>query len=330
MAENNEKTGSKLIPIISFVAVIIIVALYGFFFLKQDDSTIQGEADVSETRISSKVPGRIAKYLVEEGAHVKKGDTLAILSIPDIEAKLTQATAAKAGAVAQENKAQKGARVEQVKSAFEMWQKAKAGLEIADKSYKRVKNLFDKGVATAQKKDEAEANYNAMVATEKAARYQYEMARNGAEKEDKMAAEAMVGRAQGAVDEVSSYISESVLVSPLDGIVSEIFPRMGELVGTGAPIMNIADSSDKWGSFNVREDKLKDIKEGDILKVYVPALDKEVEMKVYHRKDLGSYAAWKATKATGSFDLKTFEVKARFVSNQDEILPGMSLIYKRK
>ena len=330
MAENNQKTGSKLIPIISFVAVIIIVALYGFFFLKQDDKIVQGEADVSETRISSKVPGRIAQYLVEEGAHVKKGDTLAILSIPDIEAKLAQASAAKEGAVAQENKAQKGARIEQVKSAYEMWQKAKAGLDIAQKSYQRVKNLFEKGVATAQKKDEAEANLNAMIATEKAAKYQYEMARNGAEKEDKMAAEAMVGRAQGAVDEVSSYISESVLLSPLDGIVSEIFPKLGELVGTGAPIMNVADLSDKWGSFNIREDKLKNFEKDKVIKVFVPALDKEVEMKIYYRKDLGSYAAWKSTKATGSFDLKTFEVKARFVSGQEEILPGMSLIYKGK
>lgn len=330
MAENNQKTGSKLIPIISFVAVIIIVALYGFFFLKQDDKIVQGEADVSETRISSKVPGRIAQYLVEEGAHVKKGDTLAILSIPDIEAKLAQASAAKEGAVAQENKAQKGARIEQVKSAYEMWQKAKAGLDIAQKSYQRVKNLFEKGVATAQKKDEAEANLNAMIATEKAAKYQYEMARNGAEKEDKMAAEAMVGRAQGAVDEVSSYISESVLISPLDGIVSEIFPKLGELVGTGAPIMNVADLSDKWGSFNIREDKLKNFEKDKVIKVFVPALDKEVEMKIYYRKDLGSYAAWKSTKATGSFDLKTFEVKARFVSGQEEILPGMSLIYKGK
>lgn len=330
MAENTEKTGSKLIPIISFVAVIVIVALYGFFFLKQDDNVVQGEADVSETRISSKVPGRIAHYLVEEGAHVKRGDTLAILSIPDIEAKLAQATAAKAGAVAQENKAQKGARVEQIKSAFEVWQKAKAGLDIADKSYQRVKNLFEKGVVTAQKKDEAEANFKSMDATEKATRYQYEMARNGAEQEDKQAAVAMVGKAQGAVDEVSSYINESVLVSPLDGVVTELFPKLGELVGTGAPIMNIADSSDKWGTFNIREDKLKDFQNDGVIKVYVPALDKEVEMKIYYRKDLGSYATWKATKAAGSFDLKTFQVKARFVSDGDKILPGMSLIYKTK
>lgn len=329
MAENNEKTGSKLIPIISFTAVIVIVALYGFFFLKQDDNIIQGEADVSETRISSKVPGRIAKYLVEEGALVKKGDTLAILSIPDIEAKLAQASAAKDAAVAQDNKARKGARQEQIKGAFEMWQKAKAGLDIAEKSYNRVKNLYDKGVATAQKRDEAEANLNAMRATEKAAKSQYDMAKNGAEQEDKQAAEALVGRAQGAVDEVSSYIQEAVLISPLDGVVTELFPRLGELVGTGAPIMNIADNSDKWGSFNVREDKLKDFNDGDIIKVFVPALDKEVDMKIYYRKDIGTYGVWKATKATGSFDLKTFEVKARFVENQENILPGMSLIYKK-
>ncbi|MBS5907665.1 MAG: biotin/lipoyl-binding protein, partial [Dysgonomonas mossii] len=194
MDTENKKTGSKLIPILIFAAVIILVGLYGFFFLNQEDNIIQGEADVTEVRISSKVPGRIAKYMVDEGSYVKKGDTLAILSIPDIDAKLAQANAAQQGAAAQNQKAIKGARVEQIQGAYEMWQKAKVGTDIAQKSYKRVQNLFDKGVVTAQKRDEAEAQYNASVATEKAAKSQYDMAVNGAEKEDKEAAFALLER----------------------------------------------------------------------------------------------------------------------------------------
>lgn len=328
MEQENKKTGSKLIPILGFSAVIVAVALYGFFFLGHKDNIIQGEADVNETRISSKVPGRVAKFLVEEGDIVKKGDTLAILSTPDIDAKLSQAHAAKDGASAQNAKAIKGARSEQIRGAYEMWQKSIAGVDIAQKSYQRVQNLFDKGVATAQKRDEAEANYKAMVATEKAAKSQYDMAKNGAEKEDKMAAEAMVNRAQGAVDEVQSYVKEGVLISPLDGEVSEIFPHLGELVGTGAPIMNIMNSSNKWGTFNIREDKLQAFKVGNTIKVFVPALNKDVNLKIYYQKNLGSYAAWKATKATGSYDIKTFEVRGHFLEAQEEIRPGMSLIIK--
>jgi len=329
MDTENRKSGSKLIPILIFAAIIIAVGLYGFFFLNQEDNIIQGEADVTEVRISSKVPGRIARYMVDEGSYVKKGDTLAILSIPDIDAKLAQATAAQQGAAAQNEKAIKGARVEQIQGAFEMWQKAKVGTDIAQKSYNRVQNLYDKGVVTAQKRDEAEAQYNASIATEKAAKSQYDMAVNGAEREDKEAALAMLERAKGAVAEVSSYINESYLISPIDGKITEKFPNEGELVGTGAPIMNVAKLDDKWGSFNIREDRLKNYKDiGKTFKAYVPALDQEVEMTVYYVKDLGSYAAWKATKITGQYDRKTFEVKARFNDKSIDVLPGMSLIIK--
>lgn len=329
MDTEKKESKSKLIPIVGFILLIVLVALYGFFFLNQKDDIIQGEADATEIRISSKVPGRIDQYFVEEGDYVKKGDTLAILNAPDIQAKLVQATAAEQGAAAQKQKADKGARSEQIQGAYEMWQKAIVGVDIAEKSYNRVKNLYEKGVATAQKRDEAEANYKAAVATEKAAQSQYKMALNGAEREDKAAAAALEKKAKGAVAEVGSYIDETFLISPIDGRVSERFPNVGELVGTGAPIMNITNEEDKWGSFNVREDYLKDFKVGEIIKVYVPAIDKDVEMKVYQIKDIGSYAAWKATKTTGDYDRKTFEVKAHFEGDNKDILTGMSLIIKR-
>lgn len=324
MKKNN--IGSKLVPILIFAAVIVGVALYGFFFLRHEDNIIQGEAEVTEIRISSKVPGRVAKYFVEEGSYVTKGDTLAVLSTPDIDAKLAQAMAAKSAATAQSQKAIAGTRAEQIQSAYEMWQKALAGLDIAQKSYDRVSNLFEKGVTTAQKKDEAQANLNAAIATERAAKSQYDMAVNGAQKEDKAAAEAMVEKAKGAIAEVESYIAESYLISPIDGRVTEKFPHVGELVGTGAPIMNIADITDKWGAFNITEDRLPGYEMNKKIKAFVPGLGKDVEMEIYYIKDLGSYAAWKATKVVGQYDRKTFEVRARFVDNTVDVIPGMSLI----
>ena len=328
MSAKMNNTKSKLIPILIFAGVIISVALYGFFFLNHEDNIIQGEADITEVRISSKVPGRVAQFMVKEGDYVKKGDTLAILSTPDVDAKLAQAIAAESGAAAQNQKAITGTRSEQIQSAYEMWQKAKAGADIAQKSYQRVQNLFEKGVTTAQKRDEAEANYNASVATEKAAKSQYNMAMNGAQREDKDAALAMLNRAKGAVAEVASYVNESYLISPVDGRISDVFPNEGELLGTGAPIMNVADLSDKWGAFNIREDRLTKFKINETVDVYVPALDKEMKMKIYYMKDLGSYAAWKATKTVGQYDRKTFEVKAHFVNPEEakDVLAGMSLI----
>ena len=314
-----------LLVIIGVIAVVIVGSLFAF---KPDTDTIQGQADVTEYRVSSKVPGRILRYYVREGDHVKTGDTLALLEAPDVTAKYDQARAAEAAAQAQREKADKGARDEQKQAAFEMWQKAKAGLDIAEKSYQRVKNLYDQGVMTAQKLDEVTAQRDAARATERAARAQSDMARNGAEREDKEAAAALVARARGAVSEVKSYVDETVLTALADGEVTEIFPQVGELVGTGAPIMNVAMMSDIWVSFNVREDRLGLFSVGKVIDATVPALGgRAVRLKVYAMKDLGSYAAWKATKTTGQFDMKTFEVKAAPVAPVAGLRPGMSVLF---
>lgn len=331
MNMNKKFTKSNMmLAFIALIAVVLVVALAGFFLLTPPEETIMGQAEATTVRISGKVPGRIAEYRFGEGDQVKKGDTLVFLDTPEVLAKMRQAEAARAAAEAQHTKALNGARAQEVTAAYELWQKAKAGLEIARKSYDRVRNLYEKGVMSAQKKDEAEANYNAMVATEKAARSQYEMAKEGARKEDKAAAEALVQRADGAIAEVESYIEESILLSPIDGEVTERFPERGELVGTGAPIMNIADLHDMWVTFSVREDLLKDLKVGNQIEAFIPALENQsVTLQVYYLKDMGTYAAWKATKTTGQFDAKTFEVRARPTEPVDGLRPGMSVILKR-
>jgi HlyD family secretion protein len=246
-----------------------------------------------------------------------------------LNAKLEQANAAQTAAQAQNKKAIKGARKEMIVGAYEMWQKAQVGVDIAKKSYDRVQNLFDKGVVPNQKRDEAEAQYKAAVATSSAAKSQYDMAMNGAESEDKEAALALVNRAKGAVDEVKSYLKEITLTSPIDGEVTEIFPKRGELVGTGAPIMSIVDLNDIWFSFNVREDVLGELKMGKTFKVKIPALNNQViVVKVSYIKALASYATWKATKTTGQFDVKTFEVRARPTSKINDLRPGMSAVFE--
>ncbi|GHT77785.1 hemolysin secretion protein D [Bacteroidia bacterium] len=322
------RKNNMLLAFIFLLAVIILLIVAGWFLLKPKPEIIQGQAETKEVRISGKVPGRILEIRVTEGQTVHAGDTLAVLDNPEVQAKLEQAQAAQEAAQAQSDKANKGAREEQIHSAYALWQKAKAGLNIAEKSYQRMQNLFDKGVVPAQKRDEAEANFQAMKATEQAAWSQCTMAKNGAEKEDKMAAQALVNRAKGAVDEVKSYLSEQYLISPIDGEISEIFPQVGELVGTGTPIMNVMDKKDMWVVFNVREDLLKNKQIGQMVTAYIPALDKSVSLNIYYMKDMGTYAAWKATKTNGQYDLKTFEIKARPVEAIDEIYPGMSVIIK--
>ena len=328
--DTKSQNSNMLLAFLTLLGVIAVVSVVGFFALRKGPEIVQGQAEVTEYRVSSKVPGRILEFRVKEGQEVHAGDTLALLEAPDVQAKLEQARAAQAAAQAQNAKALKGARQEQIQAAYEMWQKSKAGLEITEKSYKRVKNLYDEGVMSAQKLDEVTAQRDAARATEKAAKAQYDMAVNGAEREDKEAAAALVERAKGAVAEVESYIKETYLIAQADGEVAEIFPKPGELVGTGAPIMNIAIVEDMWVTFNVREDLLQGLTVGTEFEAYVPALDRNIRLKVYHMKDLGTYAAWKATKTTGQFDLKTFEVKASPQEQVEGLRAGMSVILEKE
>ena len=323
------KAPNYIPALLLIVAVVVLSAVCGFYAFRPEKEIIQGEVEVTEYRVSSKVPGRVAKILVEEGQKVHAGDVLAVLEAPDVAAKLTQAEGVEAAAAAQSRKAQKGAREEQIQGAYELWQKAIAGRQVMEKSYARVKRLHDEGVATAQKLDEVVAQRDAAIATERAAKSQYDLAKNGAQLEDKQAAAAVVQRAEGAIREVRSYLKETVLRASLDGEVTDIFPSLGELVGTGAPVMNVALMDKMWVAFNVREDHLSQIKMNAVVDAVVPALgDKAVRLRITNIKDMGTYAAWKATKTTGQYDMKTFQVKATPIEKVEGLRPGMSMLLK--
>ena len=324
-----EQHNNILLAVAGFAAVVAIVALIGFLALGRDPELIQGEMEVEEYRVSGKVPGRILELRVKEGDLVKAGDTLAIIEAPEVEAKMVQARNAADAAAAIAQMAQNGARKEQVQAAAQLYEQAKAGLEIAEKSYNRMKKLYEEEVISAQKFDEAEAMYKSAQAQVKAAKSQYDMAVNGARAEERRAASATAGQARGAVQEVQGYVRETVQIAQMAGEVTDVFPKVGELVGTGTPIMSIAVMDDQWATFNIREDQLKDIKVGQEITVHVPAIDKETKMKVTSMKDKGSFAVWKATKASGQYDQKTFEVKARPTEAMKDIRPGMSVILKK-
>ncbi|MBQ6760721.1 MAG: HlyD family efflux transporter periplasmic adaptor subunit [Prevotella sp.] len=328
----NEKQQHKsvMLALAVLVLAVVTVGAIGYFTIGTEEEVIQGQIDVEEYRVSSKVPSRILELRVKEGDYVHVGDTLAILDAPEVEAKAVQAESAESAAAALSNMAKAGARKEQIQGAYELWQQAKAGLEISKKSYERVQRLFDEGVLSEQKRDEAYANYKALEAQEKAAKSQYDMAVNGARTEEKVAAAAQVNRAKGAVEEVSSYIRETVQTAQMEGEVATIYPKVGELIGSGSPIMTISLMNDVWGTFNVREDQLNGMKKGDTFTAFIPAFNKEIKMRVTSIKDQGSYATWKATKSNGQYDLKTFEVKARPIEKFDGLRPGMSVVIKKK
>lgn len=296
----------------------IIALLIGLYVYKQENSMIlQGEVEVKTIDLSSKLTGRVKRINIKKGDKVKKGDVLIELDTPEIDAKAQQANATLVLAMAQQEKAYNGARNEQIAMA-------KAALDLAQKTYNRLNRLHNEGVIPTQKLDEAHAKYTA-------AKENYEMLVNGTRVEDKISASANVEKAKGANKEVDSYLKENKIVSPIDGTVTEITVEEAELVGAGYPIVTLVDDNDCWVTFNLREDLLTKIKNGTELNIQIPAISKQpLKFKVNYISVLGNFATWRATKAKGDFDMKTFEVRAVPVEPIKDLRAGMSAIFDWK
>ncbi|MET3113764.1 HlyD family secretion protein [Pedobacter sp. CG_S7] len=313
-----------------FLALVVIVGLVStaiWFLSKPKEVVLQGRIEASQVYLSAKIPTRVKEFLVREGATVKKGDLIASLESPEIDAKLAQAQAARAAAKAQENKAENGARAEEIVAARSLYQKASAGAVLAAKTFQRISNLYKDGVVSEQQKDEASAKKEAALRDKQAAHSQYQMAVNGARTEDKAAAMAMVRKADGAISELDVYVNERNIISPIDGEVQNFLPEKGELVPAGYPVVNLIDLADSYAVVNVKEDLLVHFKKGSVFVADIPALNlKSVKFKVYFISPLGDFATWNATKASGEFDIRTFEIRGTPLDQSTEVRPGMSIL----
>jgi HlyD family secretion protein len=323
----SKKNYNLVIGISALVAIVLIISLVGYLLSKPRPQVIQGETEAAEYRISCMVPGHVTELYCREGQEVHKGDTVAFIDSPQVKAKLAQAQAARSAALAQSSKARNGAEQEQIAGAYEIWQQALVQEEIMKKSLERIQTLYEQKVVAAQKYDETKAKYDAAKAQARAAKSQYDKAVKGARAEDKAAAEALVHQAEGAIQEVNSYMQELYLTSPADGVISNVYPRQGELVGQGSPVMSVTDLSDIWFTFNIREDQLHGMNVGDEFTVSIPALDgRKIKACVNYMAVRESYATWKATKETDLYDAKTFEVRAVPCESVKGLRPGMTAI----
>ena len=328
-----EKTENRslMFGLIAIVVVTLLLAIIGFVFMREPDEIIEGQADATSVRISGKLPGRVVELMVSEGDMVNAGDTLVHIHSSLAEAKLMQAEAMENVAAAQNQKVDAGTRSQIIQAAAELVAQSKAGATITRKTYDRMQRLFEQGVVSEQKRDEAKAAYDAAVAAQQAAESQLSLARSGAQKEDKESAAALVTAARGGVAEVESLLEDQYLTAPCDGQIDQIYPQPGELVSLGAPIMSLLKIDDKWVTFNVREELLSQMKLGDSITVEIPALDRmSAKARIYYVRDMGSYATWRATKATGDWDSRTFEVKARTTDQIPDLRPGMTVLYRKK
>jgi len=315
------------------VTVAILIGIVGFItytfiiVLKEQPVVLQGEIEATQVKISSKVPGRIEEIGVKKGQKVKKGDFMFSINSPEIDAKLAEATAARSAAYAQEQKADNGAQEEDIEAAYSTYVKAEAAASFAEKTYKRIENLHKEGVIPEQKKDEAETKMKAAMETAKAAKAIWQKAKKGARPEDKKAAEALVARADAAIKQVESYLDETSIKAIASGEVSGINAEQGELVSTGFPVVTLVNLDDIWSTFYIREDYLSHFQIGSTFKGKIPGLNnQEYEFEVKFISPAGDFARWTATKTSGEFDLKSFQVEARPIQPIEGLRPGMTVV----
>jgi len=301
---------------------------YNFWIAYQPVSPIlQGQIEAQQYNISSKVAGRIDKIMVKKGETIKKEQLIFTIYSPEIEAKLTQVKAGRDAADAMAEQAEKGARKQEIAAARDKWQQAKAATNLLAKTYQRVNNLYEGGVVSEQKRDEADTRLQAARYTENAALQLYKMTKEGAREETKKAAEGKARMAAGAVAEVEAYAADTKVKSWHDGEVSQILLQSGELAPQGFPVVTILDMADSWAVFHIREDTLSQYNKGREFKVSIPALgDKFYVLEVTHVAVMGDFATWRATNTSKGFDMRTFEIEARPVEPINDLRVGMSVI----
>lgn len=323
--ENNRKYLS--IAFVAILSLVVLITAIGMLTSKKPPLTLQGEVEATEIRISGKLLGRIDSFMVREGDAVRRGDELVVINSPIVQAQYRKSEALHRAAKEENRKLDTGPRHQVVEAAYQVWQSAKSQSDLAAKTFARIRILYTDSVVARQRYDEAEAAMRSTAAAERAAYEQYQLAVEGAQREDRIAGQNMVEVAASGVDEVAALLVDARLTAPADGQIASIFPKRGELVAPGAPIMSLVVIDDCYVVFNVREDLMPHFRMGGHFTVSIPALGRtDVELEVYYVSPLGSFATWKSTKEAGSYDMRTFEVKLRPLHPVEGLRPGMTVL----
>ena len=337
-AEKADKSAMIKKALLALLVLIVLgVIAYGLYKSNQHSEpevvTLQGQMQMQQTSIAAKVPGRIAKILVTEGDAVTVGQQLIEMDSPEINAKINQALAGKQMAQSQLDKAENGARPQEIAQAKAAWQANKAASDLAENTYQRVNRLYEEGLMARQKRDEAYAQYLATQDQTEAARLQYDLAKEGARSEDKSAATAQVAQVDAQLEEALVAKEEANLKSPIAGIVDNVIVSAGEVIGQGVPILTLVNTDEQWVILNVTESYLNQFAIGQKFTGTIPALSSAnkpytKQFTVYATSTLSDFATWRPTNNDDGFDVRTFEVKARPTTPDARIRSGMSVIVR--
>jgi HlyD family secretion protein len=312
----------------AIVTVILagILGLSVWYLARPAPLIVQGEADATRIDIAARVDGRVGKRPVERGQNVTVGQLLFEIDNPELVTKWRQAQAGVDVAKAQLANILVGTRAEIVSQKKAALESAQANFILAQKTYDRIKDLAGTGNAPLQQLDQATNSLEVARRGQDSAQLAYNEAVNGATKEEREIARTNVLQAQASVDTTKADVDELTVKAPIASQVYQIGAELGEYVSPGVPLLSLYDLNDVWLRFNLREDLVNGLKVGDRFKMRAPALgNQEIEAEIKLIETRGEYAGWRATRATGDFDLRTFEVRAYPVSPLPALRPGMSV-----
>ena len=312
----------------AIIVGLVITAVAGlsiWYLVRPQPLLVQGEVDATRFDIAARVDGRVAEIPVVRGQNVAAGAVLVRIDNPETIAKNQQAVAAKIVAEAQLANINVGTRAEVIAARKAALERAQASVVLAQKTYDRISQLAEHGNAPIARLDQATDSLHESQRAVDQAQSAYDQAVNGYTREEHEIAEANVGKAIADIKAVQSIIDQMVIYAPVDSQVYKRNVEPGEYVSPGVALVTLIDLNDLWVHFDLREDLVKTLKVGDRFDVRVPALgDRRITVEVKLIATKGEYASWRATRATGDFDLRTFSVRAYPVEKIPDLRPGMS------
>lgn len=319
------RSSARIAAAIVALSVAGIVGLSLWYLVRPEPLIVQGEADATRVDVAARVDGRIAARPATRGESVKAGAVLVTIDNPELLTKLKEAEAAKAVAAADLARILAGTRAEVIAARKAQVAAADASAKLAQQTYDRTRQLTERDFASVQKLDEATASLDVAERSLDQAKLSYDEAIAGYTPEERGVAEAAVVKADAAIKTLQAQVSELQVTAPIAAQVYEVNTELGEYVSPGVALVALVDLSDVWLRFDLREDLVKGLKVGDHFTVRIPALgDAAVEVEVRDIATKGEYAGWRATRATGDFDLRTFEVRAYPSKPLAGLRPGMS------
>jgi HlyD family secretion protein len=306
--------------------LVTMIALSIWYLTRREPLVVQGEVQSRTFDMAARVDGRVAKIEVDRSQNVTQGASLLRIDNPELIAKYAQSQADLAVAQAELARVQAGFRAETIAVRKAQTERAAADVTLAQQTYDRIRVLAASHDAPQADLDRATAQLAVAQRGLEQARFAYNEAVAGYTREDFGIAQSKVEAARAGVETLKSLVDQMIVVAPADAQVFRIPIEDGEFVLPGIPLITLVDLADMWVQFDLREDLLRDIKVGTKLNVRVPALhDRSVELEVRVIGAKGEYTGWRATRATGDFDLRTFEIRAYPTQHVDGLRPGMSV-----